>query len=402
LANDVMDVNPSPDERERVGSIVGREPYKLHNPIVAFNADYFGDGHGPEGLTIKNGFRIDGPHSKDNDNNETRRVSLSVSRVNAVELEHKSPSEVSDPFIHRTWFYNSVGGGPLLIQDGEVIEAPCRLATENVEDSNCTETKQTAVGVSQDGQTFIIVAAESKSAEEMGEILQRYGAFTAIKLDGGSSSQLWYRGDLKIDQDGVADAILIFRENIPRHEATIVSQSEYPIVEPGEAITLTFELRNAGFLTWEPDLPYALTHTGGEDFSLETQQSLPAPIMPTGNILWELVFDAPQELGVYQTRWQMVYQDNTSGTMEPIGPEISYIITVIPEGGSLNVIDAIGLIIDQAQQEVRDRYAESQGKIQRQLEDEITQRVTQMLRCLPSVSIIIAGAIVLGWRKWYG
>lgn len=101
MANDVLDVNAHPDQRETVTSMAEREPHAVHWPIVAFNADYFGPGHGAEGLTVVNGSRRDGigPPSYDCDDrkfidtdchdNAFYRASLSISRLNAVEISHK-------------------------------------------------------------------------------------------------------------------------------------------------------------------------------------------------------------------------------------------------------------------------------------------------------------------------
>jgi hypothetical protein len=413
MAQDVSSVNPRPNPlvREKVEAMVSRKPYIDHNPIVAFNADYFGNGpniHGPEGLTIKNGFRLDGLHSNDTDNNETKRVSLSFSRLNIIELDHRTRDEVLSTALHRTRLYNSVGGGPTLVRDGKTIEKPCLVREENVEEYNCSDTGQTAVGISQDGRTFIIVVADSRSGEEMGGILKRYGAYSAIKLDGGDSSQLWYRkGEpVKPGGRGIADAIVIFREKIPRHDAQLSYQSEFPVVERGEAVTFTFELWNVGFLTWESDLPYALTHTGGETFGLETWQPLPAPIQTGQNIEWTLPFNAPQEPGAYQSRWQMAY--STQETTEPIGPEIGFIVTVLPEDRSPNFTDIIRQMIDQAQQEAEQRLDEFltdlQERIQKRIEEEIERQARAWLPdclepCLFGTGIIVSSTFFLSRRR---
>ena len=202
MANDQLIINAATDQREAVASMTKREQYAIHNPIVAFNADYFGSGHGAEGLTVINGNRIDGPSNDDCDqkkftdchDNAIYRASLSISRLNAIEISHKGASEVTNRIVQLSRFYNSVGGGPILVRNGEVIENPCLVRSENVTDYNCSDIQQTAVGVSQDGKTMIVVVAESKTGEEMGNILLRYGAYNGMKLDGGGSSQLWFEG----------------------------------------------------------------------------------------------------------------------------------------------------------------------------------------------------------------
>lgn len=418
MAQDVLDVNPRPDPyvRETVKSMVDRDPYVDHHPIVAFNADYFGDDapvHGPEGPTIKNGYRIDGPNSTDDlVNDKSQRVALSVSRQNRIDLNKKTNQELADGVTLLTRLYNTAGGGPTLVRDGLVIEDPCGPDKgENVQMHNCSDTGQTAVGVSQDGQIFIIVVADKKTGQEMGHILRRYGAYSAIKLDGGASSQLWYREGkpLRVGGRAIANAILIFREDIPRHDAYISYQSEYPIVEPGEAVTLTFELWNLGFLTWDHNLSnYGLKHTGGQDFDLRPWQPLPGSYPPGDVLPWYLPITAPVEPGAYQTRWQMGYRNMTTGVVEPIGPEVGFIVTVLPEERAPNFVDILRQMIDQAQQEADQRLEEFltdlQERIQKRVEEEIERQARDWLPdclepCLFGTGIITSGTFLLSRRK---
>ncbi len=428
MAQDFLDVNPRPNPyvRERVEDMVSREPYSNRNPIVAFNADYFGDGpeniHGPEGPTMKNGHRIDGPNSTDDlQNDKSLRVALSVSRLNQIDLGKKSNDELDTISIHRTKLFNTVGGGPTLIKDGEVFPEPCDIKhNENVTDYNCSDTKQTAVGITQDQQTFIVVVAESRSGQEMGEILLHYGAYSAIKLDGGDSSQLWYRGELKKPGGRpIANAILIFRDIAPQHNARVIFRSEYPIVERGETITLTFALQNTGFLSWEHDLPYGLTHTGGENFGLATWQPLAwqpqsDPVQSFGDpITWTLPVVAPHEPGAYQTRWQMAYR--TDDMIEVIESEVGFIVTVLHEERSFGLIDAIRQIIDQARQEAEQTLEEYLNDLERQIderiqeeEDRFQNKFERFIRnllpdwiesCLLGPGAIIFMVTVLRWRR---
>jgi hypothetical protein len=415
MANDVLNVNPQSAQRETVASMVNRSPYNIHNPIIAFNADYFGNVHGAEGLSVVKGYRIDGPGppSYDNDNNEVRRISLAISRLNVIEISHKEADEVTDEIVHLTRFYNASGGGPRLMRDGQVIPNPCLVPGENVGSGPCRKTAHTAVGMSQDGRRLIIVVAESRTGEEMGQILQRYGAHSAMKLDGSNSSQLWFEGDLVLYRErSVANAILIFHEGIPRHDAFVLAQSEFPIAGPGEEISLSFTTRNVGFLPWDDRLPYALQHVGGERFGLASWQPVPATIEPNSDVQWHLTFTAPQEPGAYITRWQMAYRDN-QGNVEPIGPRISYIITVLPEGSSFDLAEAIRQIITQAQQELGDRINEYLEDIQRQIEaiierelnnflENLLQDLVNCLNSLALMGIALVGLLFISARRRSG
>ena len=413
MANDIQDVNPSSDQRETIASMVRREKYAVHGPIVAFNADYFGAGHGAEGLTVLNGIRIDGPDNDDCDNrnfadcrdNAIYRASFAVSRLNAVEISHKGAVEVINEIVHLSRFYTSVGGGPILSQVGEVISNPCGVEGENVTAYNCSDTQQTAVGVSEDGKTLIIVVAESKTGQEMGDILKRYGAFTAMKLDGGGSSQLWIDGDLTYHdptegKDGrrVANAILIFREKIPRHDSIISSQSEFPVVAPGERVNISFELRNTGFLTWEQELPYSIRFISGDRLGLSQFYPLNADVPLGASVQWSQSISAPQGPGTYQTLWQMTYEDS-AGNIEEIGPKIGYIVTVLPQGSSLDLESAVQQLIAEAEREAQETLEQFMARLENEINKRIEEELKKITICGQPVFGFLILSLILSKRK---
>jgi len=404
MANDVPNVNAVPDQRESVSNMVSRPPYNLRHPIVAFNADYFGGGHGAEGFTVVNGDRIDGPDSNDYDGGEVNRISQAISRINNVEFDFKTAEEVTDPFLHLSKFYNATGGGPTLVSDGRLIPDPCpREGFSNFDE--CRQTRQTAVGVTQDGNTYIIIVAENKTGREMGELLMQYGAYRGMKLDGGSSSQLWYRGNPKIESGGVANAILIFREEIPRHDSLILEQSQFPVVQAGEPFTITIRLANTGFLPWESQLDYALKHVDGDRFGIDSDIFLPPPITVATHYdtTFTLKGTAPILPGAYQSIWQMVYQDS-QGFIEPIGEEIGFLVTVIPEGSTPDFGDSIQQFIDQFMDEIEGNIRDYLDELQKEIEDRIRAELIKLippeLRCFFGLSVIMTNAWGLSlWRR---
>ncbi|MCB9007337.1 MAG: phosphodiester glycosidase family protein [Ardenticatenaceae bacterium] len=406
MANDTNSVNPSVDQREAVVSIAEREPYSLRNPIVAFNADFFGVGHGPEGFTVKNGLRIDGSFSDDFDGNETNRVSQSISRVNWVELIHKSSGEVSDEILLLSRFYNSSGGGPTILQNGQIVLNPCE--PEGFPISVCDTNRHTAVGISEDGQTYIIIAAESKTAMEMGQILQEYGAFTGINLSGGTTSQLWYQGKEVVSGSPVANAMVVFREEIPRHDALILEQSQFPVVQAGEPFTITIRLANTGFLPWESQLDYALQHVDHEQLGITSPIFLPqtTSVATHYDTTFTLKGIAPNTPGAYQSIWQLIYQDS-QGFIEPIGEEVGFLVTVIPEGSSLDFGDSIQQLIDQFVAEIegniRDYLDGLQQEIEARIRAELLKMIPPELRCLFGLSLFMTNAWGLSsWRRKRG
>jgi exopolysaccharide biosynthesis protein len=403
MANGTKEVNPSPDQRETVISMVQEV---RGNPVIAFNADYFGAGHGPEGLTVIEGDRIDGPDNGDWDScpqcrdNGVERASLSISRLNAIEISHKGPTEVINNVILLSRFFNSVGGGPMLVRDRTVIPDPCRVARENVDEDDCYNTRQTAVGVSEDGTRLIIVVAESRTGEQMGDLLVEYGAEYGLKLDGGPSSQLW------VDPEGavlrgqpIANAILVFREEIPRHDAVVVRQSEFPIVAPGDTVKLDFILENTGFLIWEEELPYRFRFAGGERLGLYEYYDVRNDVGLGDRMEWSDTVIAPQEPGAYQMRWQLIYEEGPDN-VELIGPEVGFVITVLPEGASPNLEVIIRQIVNEAEREVNEALEEFLSDLEAEIERRINEGLRNMWEgiCPPLPGMVLI-LLVLNRRK---
>ena len=413
MANDVLNVNAVPDQRENVSNMVIRPPYELRQPIVAVNADYFGDGHGPEGFTVIDGERIDGPNNGDCDNpgftdcqdNAIYRPSLSISRLNAIEISHKEVPEVENSLAQLSRFYNSVGGGPTLVADGQLIPDPCPAEGFSNFDE-CSQTRQTAVGVTEDGNTLIIIVADNKTGREIGQLLMKYGAYWGMKLGGGNSSQLWYQGDPKVEGTDVANAMVIFREEIPQHDAIILEQSQFPVLQAGEPFSVTIRLGNTGFLPWEKDLDYALQHVDGERFSIPSPRFLPATV-PTGyDLSITLEGIAPSTPGAYQSIWQLVYQDS-QGFIEPVSEELGFLVTVVPEGTSLDFTDSLQQFIDQFLAEiegnVRDYLDELAQEIEARIAAELLKLIPPELQCLLGMGMIFSnGWFLTTWRRKRG
>lgn len=401
MANDTTNVNATPDQRETIASTVRRGPYASHNPLLAFNADYFGAGHGPEGFAVKNGFRLDGSFSQDNDGNATARVSQSVGRDNAVTIGFRSAEDISDPLLLATRFYNATGGGPTLLKNGAVIADPC--PPEGFSNSDeCRRTSQTAVGVSEDGRTYIVIAAENKTGAEMGQLLLAYGAYSGMKLDGGGSTQLWYDGKMRIESSrGIANTMLVFREETPRHDAFLLQKSRFPVVEPGTPITLTFTLRNTGFLTWEPGLPYAIRNTDGNPLGLVVDQQLPSPVITNADVEWALPIRAPAQPGFYSTRWQMAYAGKNGE--ELFGDEVGFVITVAPQGTPPDIMGALQNLVANVQDQIRSQIDQFVAELERQIVVQIVEAIRRAippeLQCLSPISVFLMVGIALVRRR---
>ncbi|WNZ44640.1 phosphodiester glycosidase family protein [Leptolyngbya boryana CZ1] len=96
-------------------------------------------------------------------------------------------------------FPNLIGGGPLLIRDGQIV-LDARL--EQFSDAFIRETAaRSAIGQTSDGRILIVtaqnnVAGLGATLSDMAEIMQQLGAVNALNLDGGSSTTLYLGGQL--------------------------------------------------------------------------------------------------------------------------------------------------------------------------------------------------------------
>jgi Phosphodiester glycosidase len=219
MANDHKNVHT--DSLETVANMVGRSPYNSRNPVLAFNASYFGANNYPQGLQVQNGSRLDGYASPpiDKENFECGRSSLSISSSKGSRIG--KPTDCTTPSYN--WhpntvsYYNTVGGGPLFVDNGQRIggsgsDQPCKNEVL-IPSWYCTLSFDwTAVGITKDERYLIVVfSSQAEKMDQAAAVLISEGAWRAMKLDGGGSTQVWYKGQGSIISGrAVANAILVF------------------------------------------------------------------------------------------------------------------------------------------------------------------------------------------------
>jgi hypothetical protein len=238
----------------------------------------------------------------------------------------------------------------------------------------CRRTIQTAAGLSEDGRWLYLAVGEGRDIEGFARLLRDYGAFMAIKLDGGGSSQLWYGGEMRHDtKRPVGNALLVFYSPVPRHDAEFREASSIPVVEPGERVTIGFEIENTGFLNWEPDLGYRFKSVQGWPVLGPAFQRLEEPV-PAGSSLassWTIV--APQRPGVYEAEWQLVRRAT------PIGPRMWFSVVVVPPG-SAEAGSSVQIETILANGRARPGFEQEWPTLRRELEREIWREVESRLR----------------------
>jgi hypothetical protein len=325
MADDVTSVDTT--RRERIEDIVSRPPYENQDTVVAINADYFGIRHGPEGLTVKNGQRLDDGDGESQNPNALWRSSLAISRLNRISLGRKTADELNNPRAYRERFYNAIGGGPLILNYGVVIPNIVSCMLEGFPLGACRRRIQTAAGLSEDGRWLYLAVGEGRDIQGFARLLKDYGAYTAIKLDGGGSSQLWYDGEMRHETDRpVGNALLVFISPVPRHDAEIEPDTNFTVVEPGERAELGFEILNTGFLDWDPDLGYRFRNVQGWPVLGPAYYRLPQTIPSDGSLLLAWDTATPVHPGIYEAEWQLVRRT------EPIGPRFRFGVVVVPRG----------------------------------------------------------------------
>jgi hypothetical protein len=325
MADDATSVETT--RRERIEDMVTRPPYVDQSVVVAINADYFGTDHGPEGLTIKNGHRLDADGGLDDNPHAVWRSSLAISRLNRVSLGRKTDQELAAPRVYRERFYNAIGGGPLILNYGIVIPNAISCLLERFPIGACRRRIQTAAGLSEDGRRLLLAVGEGRDIEGFARLLQDYGAFTAIKLDGGGSSQLWYDGRMRYDSDrAVGNALVVLHSTTPRHDARFTGPATVPVAEPGARVEIPFEIHNTGYLDWEPDLGYRFKNVQGWPVLGSAYERLPEAVPSGATLSHSLVLVAPRTPGVYESEWQLTRR------AEPVGSRLWFPLIVIPPG----------------------------------------------------------------------
>lgn len=154
---------------------------------VAINADFFSfENYQTIGLSVGEGERWEGTGDTES------WGSLVVTKDNKVSIG--APAEVV-PYTDE--IFAAVGGKNHLIHDGKIVQAACASG-----DSFCNRHPRTAVGLSEDGNTLIMVVVDGRSEKskgaslpELADIMLNLGSSRAINLDGGGSTAMYIRSE---------------------------------------------------------------------------------------------------------------------------------------------------------------------------------------------------------------
>lgn len=407
LANDTTSVNTN--NREFVKDMAARSPYNGLAAVI--NADYFGAGHGPEGLTLKNGIRFDGIERGDMDQCAVYRSALAIGKApldggsgaipaSIVHLEDdRQPLDMAQ-------FFNVIGGGPQVVFD-RVWRWERGLT--NPQRNNCWSGSQndiingeyfsgsgawdspdkywSAIGITRDQRMIWVIAPYPK----VSTTFSSYPTEQAIKLDGGGSSQLWVAGKEKVassDNREVAGALGVFY----LHAAEVVDGRRWQLLVDGESAQVRLKVKNLGADTWYPG-EVALRNIQGP-YQSTTEFPLTTEVPPGKTISWEWITEPISLWGVKNSEWQLVH----AGEGFP-GSSIKIQFVVIPKN-----LEQKKQEIEQKVQEWIDQEAEN---LEQRVVDYVTQQTQSWFERLMSggctspaiVAISLVGAVRLRRSK---
>jgi hypothetical protein len=320
MANDVLDVWPLDEQREGVIDMAKR--YRDDGVVIAVNGDYFGAGRGPEGPTVVQGQRLDTAGTIAANPSEYRRSTLALSRSGRAAVMHLNPIDLLDSAAYRDLLFNAVSGGPIILLNGQPLPEELSCLIDNIPVNACRRDRQTAAGVDQQGATLYLVVSMQRSTRGLAELLRDYGAFNAMKLDGGGSSQLWYRGRTLVKSDReVANALLVFAEDRPRHAAQLLKRPPVQLLNAGESTSLDVPLRNTGYLDWTVDRLYGLGRISG-NIGTASFARLMSDVPPTAETTLSVPIEITGSPGVYSSTWQLLQPFEKFGPTVPINAVI--------------------------------------------------------------------------------
>jgi hypothetical protein len=158
---------------------------------------------------------------------------------------HDLPSRAGSGISRNAWLWaqvpQAVGGGPRLLVNGQIA---VDWASEGFDAGFAGSLHpRTAVGTTRDGHHLLIVTVDGRQAfskgvslADMAAVLKRYGAWSAINLDGGGSTAMAIGGLTVNNPSGggaerpVADMLLVYSDRAFQADAPALPVVTTPVV----------------------------------------------------------------------------------------------------------------------------------------------------------------------------
>lgn len=339
------------------------------------------------------------------------------------------------------WLYTGIGGGPWLVQDGTLDEGAvvcqssyslneidpvenCYLNTkytpapprvEGYAGGSCRAAAHTAAGISGDGRwLFLAVSTGENKPRVLANFLHnQLGAENVMKFDGGGSSQLWFSGNSEVtvdpsEEERTLNSFLAVY-SAPGEGIVLPLAAEplervyFQVLDAGERVDLTIEVRNSGDYTWSPDDDIELRY---KPFFLLSPlvESLPlsGPVPPGETATWHLDLGIT---GVLYRRYQVYYKG------EKLGADIAVIAVELPEGMEekrQELEQKVQELIDEWKAKGEAELDELVEQIRQQVEDALASLWARIWNAIKNAAqdacnslglALVLPAAALAWRK---
>jgi len=285
---------------------------------AAVNANFFFDGFAPDGLVVHEA--VPWPDGADDERNTP--VSFGTYRA---EIAHQNLTTAFEP-----WMREVVSGQTLLLWEGAVAAAP-----------GAGYDYRTAVGLTRD-QELILAAVDGPEAGWTGmdfdglvALMQEMGAYVAVNMDGGGSTQMWVQGYGVVNDQAeryraVASHLAVYARGIglTPHCTTIYAAELVAAgggfsgmsmtLVAGSIVSGWLELRNAGTVAWEPGrtnlgttVPqdHACVFATGSWIGPSRPATIDRVVAPGETGRFEFEIASPASPGVYTEHFNLVEED---------------------------------------------------------------------------------------------
>ncbi len=339
-----------------------REFAKRYNADIAINANYYDVGIRPCGLTAGDGMVWPDAYREN--------CVMSVGFGDLNEAEAFDSREMLRGPLPADWMKHVVSGKPWLVRKGVVqggwYDPP------HIHGSH----PRTAIGLSQDRNTLILVVADGRrpgipgvDGQTLATLLLELGAYDALNLDGGGSTALFIKAEGGI-QNRPSDPLLRevgnhlgvrINTNATWYGAELEAMSSAPLLRPGDTGKLWVRYRNTGRFSWQPEgkhavvlsstsmqpnpfylpgwasitAPVGLMHEvrSGETATFEFSVGAPAMI---GNFSLDLVptIAGVETMAPVPVRWLLAVEDSRAGLEDEVIAEATHPVTSTKEANA--------------------------------------------------------------------
>lgn len=163
-----------------------------NDAIFAINGDYYG--FRSNGIIIRNGAVY---------RDEPARTGLAFYKDGSMKVYNEKSTTGEKLVSEGVW--NTLSFGPALLEDGNIVSGISDFEVDTNFGNHSIQGNQPRTGVGIiDNNHFIFIVADGRNngyssgvtMTEFAEIFKDYGCKTAYNIDGGGSSEMWFRGNV--------------------------------------------------------------------------------------------------------------------------------------------------------------------------------------------------------------